>query len=284
MAVIYPDVGEPYRTVFEHILRGIEDSRTVSMQAHAVGADQSIADLAVQLQRQKTQVVVALGRQGVRAAAGIDRSLPVIFGGVLSVADPDAPSGPVFSLAPDPVLLFERLRAMQPAVRRIVVIFEPRQNSWLIRSAREAARAAGLELVAREATDLKTAMHLYQDYLATADPRHDSLWLPQDTVTVDDETVLPLVLQEAWRRSILVFSSSVAHVRRGVLFALYPDPVRLGRSIAVAARATTTGTPPPRAMLPLRDVRTAVNLRTASHLGLGLSERRQSFDLAFPES
>lgn len=284
MAVLYPDVGEPYRAVFARILAGMEASHAMPMHVQAVNADQSAADLAVQLQRQKAQVVVALGRQGVRAAAGIDRGTPVIFGGVLSVADPDSPPAPVFTLAPDPALLFDQLRTLRPAVRRIVVVFEPRQNAWLIRLAREAAHAAGLELVAREAPDLKTAMYLYQDYLATADPRRDALWLPQDTVTVDDATVLPLVLQEAWRRSILVFSSSLAHVRRGVLFALYPNPDGLGRTIAGAARASASGNPPPRTLLPLRDVLTAVNLRTANHLGLGLDDQRQAFDLIFPES
>ena len=36
------------------------------------------------------------------------------------------------------------------------------------------------------------------------------------------------------------------------------------------------------AFLPLRDVRTAVNLRTATHLGLKLDVKQHGFDLVFP--
>src|SRR5213076_1766128 len=91
--------------------------------------------------------------------------------------------------------------------QRVVVVYDPHQNDWLIRLARDAARVHGLELVATEAEDLKTATRLYRDILAAADPARDVLWLPQDTTTVEDSAVLPLVLQEAWNRSLPVISS-----------------------------------------------------------------------------
>jgi putative ABC transport system substrate-binding protein len=284
IAVLYPDIGEPYRGIFAKIIEGIEDRAKGRATSYAVGANQNVGELVEELRRQGARVVIALGRNGLKAAAGLERDVSVVVGCIVSAPESDTRGMVVHSLAPDPLLLFERLRAMMPAARRVFVVYDPRQNAWLLRLAREAARNQGLELVAQEAPDLKTAMHLYQDIVANADPRHDALWLPQDSVTVEESAVLPVVLQEAWNRNLAVFSSSVAHVKRGALFSLYPNNVELGRSLASAALAQMTGSGGAgRGMLPLKDVLMAVNVRTASHLGLGASHRQLSFDMVFPE-
>ncbi|HEX8963239.1 MAG TPA: ABC transporter substrate binding protein [Rhodocyclaceae bacterium] len=284
IVVLYPDVGEPYRSVFAKIIEGIEDRARGRTLAYAVGANQSSAELVDELRRQGVRVVIALGRNGLKAAAGLDRDIGVVAGAVVSAPEADMRGMIVHSLAPDPMLLFDRLRAMMPGARRVFVVYDPRQNAWLLRLAREAARANGLELVAQEAPDLKTAMRLYQEVVAGADPRRDALWLPQDSVTVEESAVLPVVLQEAWNRGLAVFSSSVAHVKRGALFSLYPNNVELGRSLAGTAISQLTGNSgPARGVLPLKDVLMAVNVRTASHLGLGVAHRQLSFDMVFPE-
>jgi putative ABC transport system substrate-binding protein len=92
-----------------------------------------------------------------------------------------------------------------------------------------------------------------------------------------------LVLQESWSQDIAVFSSNFVHVRRGVLFSLYPDNVALGKSLAGLAQGMlVSGNDGTHGMLPLRDVQSAVNLRTAQHLGINPA-RQQGFDLIFPE-
>jgi putative ABC transport system substrate-binding protein len=286
IAVVYPDISEPYRSVFTSIIKGIEDKAKTRVASYAIGPGQSADDLAAELQRQNIRVVIALGRNGLKAAANLDRNISVVVGGVLSVPEAETRGMSVFSLAPDPSLLFEHLRTLMPGTRRVFVVYDPRQNAWLIRLAREAARAQGLELVAQEATDLKTAMRLYQENLAVADPKKDAFWLPQDSVTVDESLVLPFLLQEAWNRSLVLFSSSLSHVKRGALFSLYPDNVGLGRNLADSAlsRLAAGASSPARAVAPLREVLVAVNVRTAGHLGLIIRQRQQqAFDMVFPE-
>jgi len=285
IAVIYPDIGEPFRSIFTQIIAGIEDRAKTRVASIAVGANQNPQELAVELRRLNVQVVIALGRNGLKAATGLDRDIGVVVGGVLTAAAPEMRGMSINSLAPDPALLFGRLKALMPAARRVFVVYDPRQNAWLIRLAREAAKSHGLELVAQEALDLKVAMRLYQENLAAADPKQDALWLPQDSVTVDESSVLPLVLLEAWNRSLAVFSSSVAHVKRGALFSLYPNNLELGQSLANSAlRQMSSGGQPANAITPLKEVLVAVNLRTADHLGLNIGQRqRQAFDKVFPE-
>lgn len=283
IAVIYPDIGEPYRSVFAKIIEGIEEQTRSPVPSFAVGVGANTQEILGELRRQDTRVVIALGRNGLKVASSLERDIGVVAGGVLSIPEADARNMSVHSLAPDPALLFARLQAFMPAVKRIFVVYDPNQNAWLMRLARDAASARGLELVSYEAADLKTALRIYPDIFAAADPRKDALWLPQDSTTVDEAAVLPLVLQETWARNLVFFSSSVAHVRRGALFSLYPNNVEIGRNLASSALgALVPGGQLARGVTPLKAVLLAVNVRTASHLGIGLAGR-QNFDLVFPE-
>jgi putative ABC transport system substrate-binding protein len=284
IAVFYPDIGEPYRSVFSKIIEGIEEKTQTKVSSYAVGANFNPQTVSGELKRQEIRVVIALGRNGLKAANALDREIGVVAGGVVSVPENEARGSTVLSLAPDPALLFNRLKTLAPKTQRVFVVYEPHQNAWLIKLAREAARNQGLELIAQEASDLKTALTLYQNFFQSADGKRDAVWLPQDSTTVDESLVLPLVLQESWNRSIPVFSSNVSHVKRGVLFALFPNNVELGRNLAASAMGVATGMPAQRGVLPLRDVLTAFNTRTASHLGLTPSvAQQQDISLLFPE-
>ncbi len=283
IAVIYPDIGEPYRSVFTQIIDGIEAKAQGRVTNFAVGPNVNVGDLNNSLRRQNTRVVIALGRQGVKVASTLDSNIGIVVGGVFTATENEIRNLQVNSLSPDPALLFSRLKGLMPKVRRVFTVYDPRQNAWMMRLAKEAARTQGLELTAYEAQDLRSAMQAYQQILAAADTSEDALWLPQDSTTVEDSTVLPMLLQESWARNLAVFSSSFGHVKRGVLFSLYPNNVELGRHLAGSALDfLASGENDSSGMFPLREVLMAVNLRTAKHLGLN-SSRPQSFDMAFPE-
>jgi putative ABC transport system substrate-binding protein len=282
IAVIYPDIGEPYRSVFNQIIEGIEDKAKGRVANFPVGPNVDISALQDSLRRQDAKVVIALGRQGLKVARALENNVGVVVGGVLSVSEEEMRSSQVNSLSPDPALLFSRLKSMMPKARRIFTVYDPRQNEWLMRLAKEAAHEQGVELVTYPAQDLRAAMHAYQQVLAEMDASRDALWLPQDATTVEDSAVMPLLLKESWERNLTVFSSSFGHVRRGVLFSLYPDNVDLGRSLAGSALNMLASGNNAVGLTPLREVLMAVNLRTARHLGVNTG-RLQSFDMAFPE-
>lgn len=284
IAVIYPDLGEPYHSIFAKIIEGIEEKSKVRVRNYPIGPNIDAADLNAQLKRNGTKVVIALGRQGLQTASSLDRDIAVVVGGVLSVSEADNRHMTGVSLTPDPALLFARLKSLLSGVKRVMVVYDPQRNEWLIKLAREAAKAQGLELQAYEARDLASAARLYEAVFASADYRRDAVWLPQDATTVDEGTILPLVLKESWNRGVPVFSSSFLHVKKGALFALYPNNMELGRTLANSAMGMLAGDPGKRGVLPLREVHTAVNLRTASHIGLNIGYQQQrTFESVFPE-
>jgi len=283
IAVLVPEVSEPYREVFAKMVEGIEASAPGRVRTIVVASGALAAEVEPRLKAAGARAVIALGRQGLRAMEGLEERFPVIVGGVMLLPDAQRSALAGISLSPDPALLFARLAALQSAVRRVLVVYDPRHNDWLMRLAREAARAQGLELVAVEARDLPAAAKAYDAFFAQAEGPRDAVWLPQDPTTAEEGTILPLVLKESWNRRLPLFSSSYPHVKKGALFVLYPDNLKLGRDLGSVALRELQGEAL-RGVQPLREVLMGVNLRTAGHLGLRLDDARQrAFDSVFPE-
>src|SRR5476649_1840696 len=263
IAVLYPNVEEPFRSAFVAMIQGIEERTKLRVHSYPVDPHSDTAELNATLKRAGTKVVIALGRQGLNATAALDRDISVLVGGVL---------------------LFARLHALLPEMKRVIVVYNPQKSEWLMKLAREAARAQGLELQTHVAADLAQAAQLYPQLFAAADARHDAVWLPHDTTTVEEGTILPLVLREAWNSGVPLFSSNVLHVKKGALFAMVPNNVELGRTLANSALGLIAGETRHHALLPLRELQTAINLRTANHMGLNLGYQQQrSFDFIYPQ-
>ena len=285
LVVVYPELGDPFRQVFTAIIEGIEDKLGGAVTSFAVANNANPAQIIEDVRKRDAKVLIGLGRGGMRIAAALADELAVMVGCVVSVQESEARSFPIHTLAPDPALLLARLKRLKSSTRRVHLVYDPKLNAWLVKLAREAARAEGMELLAQEAADQAEALRAYTQLLASADPARDAVWLPQDPTTVDDNTVLTLVLKEGWNRNIAVFSSHLAHVKRGALFSLYPDNHELGRSLAVSAQRLASNPKSGAAgVLPLRQARAAINIRTAAHLGLDVASVQSGFDLVYPSS
>lgn len=280
IAVLYPNVEAPFRSAFTSIIQGIEERTRLRVRSYPVDPKVDTAELNSTLRHNNTRVVIALGRQGLNATAGLDREITVLAGGVLLLSDAENVAG--ISLTPDPALLFSRLRALLPDLRRVIVVYDPQKSDWLIRLARDAARAQGLELQAHVANELGKAAQLYPQLFASADNRRDAVWLPHDSTTVEESIILPMVLRESWNSGVPLFSSNVLHVKKGALFAMGPNNVELGRALASSAMGVINGDGKRRGLTPLRDLQTAINVRTANHMGLNLSSQHR-FDYVYPQ-
>lgn len=284
LAVVYPDIGEPYRTVFTSIIEGIEDVAKTRVRSIALAANTDPTELNNQLKQAGCKVVIALGQQGWKATANLDKDIAVVVGCVLRTPDGGNRSLVGISLTPDPAQLFARLRSLQPSVKKVYVVYSAQANEWLIKLARDAARSQGLELLAHEARDLSHAARLYAGIFTEAVSGRDAVWLPNDSKTVDENAILPLVLQESWDRGVPIFSSNFAHVKKGALFALYPNNFELGRDLAAVAATALGPEAEKRGFSLLQALSVAVNLRTASHVGITIaSQQQRSFTSVFPE-
>ncbi len=278
IAVIYPQISEPYRDVFRQIVDGVREAADGPVIARAIEEGDSLDWIG----EQNITRVIALGRRGMAASQQLPPAVAVVVGAVLLPPGPSAGVSGV-TLTPHPARLFDRLLRLSPSSRRVYVVYHPENNEALMALARDMADQRNIELIALAAADQREAMLHYREIVERRVRPGDAIWLPQDSVTVNESVVLPLLLEKAWAHQIVVFSSSPAHVRRGVLFALYPDNVAMGRRLAglVHERAREDGNQA--RLSPLVDLRAAINVRAADHLRLGVHRQDlRDYDLVFP--
>lgn len=285
IAVLYPELDEPYRSVFDQIMKGIEQRAKGQVVRMVITASSPAQEIKASLQRQNLRSVIVLGRAGLKLSKQLEElGIHMVIGAVVTVPEAEVRDLTVVSLAPDPVALLARLVHISPETKRIFIVYDPSQNRWMVRLAHIAAAARGIELLAMEANDQRSALQHYQNILATMDSGKDALWLPLDTTTVNEATVLPLVLLAAWTRKLVVFSSNLAHVRRGALFSLYPDNLAVGQHLAeLVQQQLQTGSYKPGSVLPLRDALLAINTRTAAHLDMEVARVQVGAQWVFPE-
>lgn len=287
VGVVFPDIREPYRTVFMDIIGGIEKHLGFSVHHYTINEEKNDANLLNEwIDKNQIQAVIVLGKQGIDQVKTFPRNLPVIAGAVLEPPNKEKAQISGITLAPDPYELFKRLKKLAPQVKRVIVVYDAKQSGWLMAYAERAAAEHNLELKAFDVKTLVEAASVYRTVLESKLGITDAIWLPQDNISADQKTILPMLLKEAWDRSFIVFSSNPSSVKRGVLFSLYPDNEKLGASLGeLATRVVMNKIEPSYKFKPLKDLLIVVNIRTAEHLRLKLSQSDiNSFDLVFPSS
>ncbi len=284
MGVLYPDVPEPYQNIFLNVISGLEGETQDKVVQYIVEKDINVQGIQAWLKDQKVDVIIALGRRGLNAAAQATDKIPIVSGALLLTPGDEQANVEGISLAADPKALFSRLLSLVPGIRQIYVVYNPRQNAWMMKLAQQAADALNIKLVGYTADSLREAVFHYNEILHIVDPKKDALWLPIDSTTVNDQVVLPLILREAWDLDLVVFSSNPAHASKGALFSVFPDNEALGHSLADLAVGVESGDHKVHETIyALKDLKFAINRRTAEHLGLGFSvQRQQKFDFVFP--
>lgn len=273
IAVVYPEAREPLRDVFRSILQGIQSKTEID--SFQLLKDSPPERLQQWLAERQPSRVIALGRQ---AASSVQQWTPADSMVIGAIRVPQQ-AGVGVSLVLQPKQLFSKLNLLRPQVKRVHVVYLQSSSDWLMQIARQDAAALGLTLELYPVADLRAAIARYVQLLPTLTAEQDALWLPLDEVAQDQQVVLPMVLKAAWEQRFAVFSDNLSQVERGVLFALYPDEVALGQRLATLAGQTK----PKRQIELLQDVRWALNTRTATHLGVALSESlRRQIHLNFP--
>ena len=169
-------------------------------------------------------------------------------------------------------------------ISRVAVVYNPTRYQWLIDLAHNETSSFGIDLAVYEAINIKQSAKIYDQLLADENPQSLAIWLLQDRTIVDSKVVLPFILERSWQRSIIVFSSSLGHVKKGVLFCMYPDNKAHGKQLAEIIN-NFPKLPPSNYTnpIPTKNSLMAINSRTAAQLGLDLKNSDlNKIDVVFP--
>ncbi|MEW5756595.1 MAG: ABC transporter substrate binding protein [Pseudomonadota bacterium] len=276
VAVVYPQGSAAYGKVFDEIIEGISATTPLEVTRIPIADDATNQAVHAEIAKNNVKGVIALGQTALQPQTS-QSATPVIYGGTAVM--PGVENG--ISLMGDPELFFAKLKAFAPKVKRVFTVYNEQNSGWLIERSKRAAAKRNLELRAYAAEDLRDAVLKFKVIFDEARDTTDAIWLTLDNV-IPDKTVLPLALEVSWERRVIVFSNNPLHTKRGALFSLYPDNRRMGESLGnmLLRQLKDTGKPE---LVPLSDMKMAINERTAAHLGLTLEGADyQQFDLVYP--
>jgi putative ABC transport system substrate-binding protein len=283
IAIFYPNVSEPYKSIYQEIVSGVESGRVnagkeIPLAVFTLAKNFDSQRITQQLNDKGIKKVLVLGRSGLRLARALKDDFTVISGAL--PITPNTIAG--ISLIADPEYLFKYLAQVAPKVNTIHVAYS-NANGWLINLAKSAAISQGYELDIKKVDSTKQALEFYQQLFTKGLSEKDAIWLPIDRISSQDKVTLPFILEKAWNDDIVVFSSKPSHAKRGALFSTYPDNYGLGQQLYKMINEYSIGSEP-RPFSALISTLLAVNLRTAAHLGFKYDQEQQkSFQLTFPE-
>lgn len=188
VAVLYPDIREPYRSIFRTIMNGIEERLGESVKKYALEENDNSQKISIWLKKEQIKAAIFLGSRGLLLAKKLEAEFEIVVGSVLTAPDENNLTG--ISLTPDPEALFQTLKEIAPQTRRITVIYNQEYSRWLIDRARISAKIYDFELNEFPTQDVREAAILYRDILSRMESGVDSIWIPQDP-SFDEKTVLP---------------------------------------------------------------------------------------------
>jgi putative ABC transport system substrate-binding protein len=239
VCVLYPKVEEPYARVTNEILKGIWERLSVPKPCTIELSEQADKHVVQSwLSSRAPSVVITLGRLATQLFETSGSRLPYVIG-ALDISPDTRPHASGISLAVDPGVMFDQLRNMAPMVKRVFLVYEPGHDHWLLERAKKDTSAYGLELHAEPAANVMQGAERYGHLVQIAEPHTDAIWLTLNNVIIDDHSLVPYLIEQAWYRKVIIVSNKLEHARWGVLFATYPNNRALGQRLAETALTLT---------------------------------------------
>lgn len=291
IAIFYPEAKEPYNSIYQNIIAGSvkaasQNEQLISFEKFIITKNFDSDKIALTLKQKEIFKVIVLGRSGWKLAKELSKfehnnskNVFQVVSGALPIS-PNGVSG--VSLITDPAYLFDYLNQVAPNVKQVHVAYSAK-SAWLIELAKIAALDKKLDLNLKLVSNTAEAIAFYQQIFDSGISNKDAIWLPLDHISSHDKITLPLILEKAWAKEVVVFSSKPSHAKRGALFSTYPDNFALGQHLFTMVQELEKQ-PEQKNFSALQSTLLAVNLRTAAHLGLKYSsEQQQQFKLTFPQ-
>ena len=283
IGVIIPEVRKPYKIIFDDINKGVVDALSKTPKLFYINANTKRSDIHTWVIESQINSVITLGQASAKLMQDIPSQVNIVSGALLTMPTQSKFNQGV-ALTPNPKDLFYTLKMLKKKIKRVAVVYNPDKYQWLIDLAKSQVSAYGIELLAYKATNIKESVKIHTRLLSNDDNESLALWLLQDRSTVDNKVVLPFLLEKAWQKSMVIFSSSLGHVKKGALFCMYPNNRAHGRQLGTLLIDNIRGRNTPSTRLtPTHEALTAINARTAEHLGNKLSNSDlKDFDVVFP--
>jgi putative tryptophan/tyrosine transport system substrate-binding protein len=271
VAILTSQEGGPYQEVITGFRNALDQQGIQAMvEVYALHGDSNTMGQVVQeIKAKGAQLLFTLGSLATQGAVEHLAEFPILATLVLSADElKQAPNATAVVLEFPVETELQWLHRILPQQQTIGVLFNPTENQNRITTAAQVAHNLGLKLLAQE---VKTPQDLPRA-LDTLAQQADVLWGIADQTVFSPQTAEPILLF-SFRNHIPFAGLSTAWVKAGALYALDRDYTDLGAQCGALAsqilHGTLANTLP---FAPPRKVTYALNLKTANHMKIDISQ------------
>jgi len=230
----------------------------------SIGNSRGIID---RIMASSPRLIVAIGPLAAQVAKAEVRGVPVVFAMVRNPRKSGLEGDNIAGVSLDVPIEAQltMYKSLLPTLRVIGVVYDPEKTGSLVKEAGELAGRFGLRFLATPVASQTEVPAALRGLLGKV----DALWmLPDDTVITPES--LTFFLLTAFKQNLPVLTISDAFVEAGALAALSADYTDVGRQACQLSREIESGQrrPAQASIVPPAKVNVAINLQTASQLGL----------------
>lgn len=231
------------------------------------GAAMSVAGSAAGPSVESARVVVAFGRKAaLQEYRGAGKLIIVMAPSVQAPRRGKRDAARV-AMTPSPQVLLERLRALQPGLKRLAVVWKSEfYGKQYLPVLREAGRAVGVEIVSVEVGGNK--QEGVPDLLRSVYGRADALWLPPDPLVIS-ESHFTLFRDFSLSNRVPLYAPIPSLAERGATASIGVSFRAIGRAAGRAAEAALAGEEAPEVSFP-EPAETTLNAGSAAKVGLAV--------------
>lgn len=243
MATLLPSLAQAYEVLvlqsrrdpaYEEVLKGFNSVLKVSKRV-IVMSDYAEVDVVRIVREDQPNLILTIGDAALTATRRIYNTpvVAVMSLGIhdLKVSRSNLTSIAMFAAPERFIKIFQTMKT-----RRVAVIYNPAKSGWYMKLARQAAQAAGIEMVTCEVSESRATIEL----LSTLAKKVDALWMLPDSTAVTRET-LEAYFRFGQQHAVPVVSFAVSYLGLGAAAVLEINRIDIGRQAGAMAAARLGG-------------------------------------------
>jgi putative ABC transport system substrate-binding protein len=269
--------NDAHSMALESFRQAIGGSERSAVFTYNLGGQQEAGiQIAREIQRSGSDLVLAMGTMAALAAKKEIKGIPIVFCVVLNpvssglVENMKLPGGNITGASLDIPLetQFQYIELVVPKLKSIGVIYNVEETGILVREATRVAERMKLSLITKAVSSEREVPNALGSLLN----RVDALWSVADGTVFGPQST-QYILLNTLRTGTPFMGLSPSFVKAGALMALSCDYEDVGKQAAEVANRILDGENPGDVPVAVpRKVSLCINLRTADHIGLRVSE------------
>ncbi len=168
---------------------------------------------------------IAIGDNSISLVEELNDSVDKIYIGSMQPKE----IGYSFAFTPSPKDVVNKIKNIFPYKKQIYIVSSERVK-WIDKHYKKYFEENDIKVNFYYASSLRSSIEHYKNILSEINNENSLLFLTENSL-VDEDAILPYILNKSWDDDVVVISTKASHVKYGVLMSFVPDIKNFGKQV-----------------------------------------------------